>query len=153
MPWIWHHVTISLDLHLASTGSSFLSTRLSFVVRDPCKPSLSTARIIPNDDKKNKPCNQKICKQAALYGACIAISCQEFHVMSHQDIQRHSRTGWMAVFFTLSALVLHAVIEKVLTTPSICYVRVGPNANLLGFQLQLARPKAVPCKQFMTITW
>lgn len=41
----------------------------------------------------------------------------------------------------LSALFLHAVIEKVLTTPSVCYVRVGTDANLLSFPIAIDTTK------------
>ena len=61
--------------------------------------------------------------------------------MSHQDIHRHSGNRWVAVVFALSALFLHAVIEKVLTTPSVCYVRVGTDANLLSFPIAIDTTK------------
>ena len=151
MPGIWHHITISLDLKMASTRLNFWSRSshqaliLVSTYGNPVKFHLVLSLRHEGSSKmmtrKIGLATRKICKQAALYGACIAISCQEFHVMSQQDIHRHSGNRWVAVVFALSALFLHAVIEKVLTTPSVCYVRVGTDANLLSFPIAIDTTK------------
>lgn len=67
-------------------------------------------------------------------------SVRDTHIAKRCKTNKISRSfGWRHTFkpasgptLVLPPLVLHAVVEKILTAPTICYVRVGSNADFLS---------------------